>query len=165
MQASFTCNSSGESNSSNTPLEQRVAVYSFRWAEGILKLAKQAHPRAWEIWGPFLGLSDRQLTFLLASKAPEWPVLRSMAQTLDKWLVKQGTCGQVSGKTIAILLSTLVKSHCKIEQKALKAYLTARLSQTSIEEQVKEAEGAPLAPSNLSNVDARGRRWKQASLF
>lgn len=165
MQASFTCSSSEESNSSNATIEKREAVYSFHWAESILKLAKQAHLRAWEIWGPFLGLSDRQLVFLLASKAPEWPVLRSMAQTLDRWLVKQGSCGQVSGKTVAILLSTLVKSHCKIEQKPLKAYLTARLAQTSIEEQVKEAEGAPLAPSNLSYVDARGRTWKQASLF
>jgi len=165
METSFTCSSNLANNSPACSTEKRQAKYSYRWAASILNLARRAHPRAWEIFGPFLGLSDRQLSFLIAANAPEWPVLRSLAQTLDRWLIKQSTVGDVNGKTIIILLSTLVKSHCKIEQKALQGYLTTRLNRTTLEEQVKEAEGAPLAPSNLSNVDARGRVWKQASLF
>jgi hypothetical protein len=118
-------------NSTIQERAHREAKYSFDWALSIIIRAQQSHPRAWEIFGPILGLSTRQLSFLLACDAPEWPYIRSLAQQLDKWIiqaekVRPGSSSTIEGR--AGIIRGLAYKCQKCPFPPLKAYLTAKFS-------------------------------------
>lgn len=117
-------------NSTISDTAKRSAKYSFDWSLMIIQKAQRSHPRAWEILGPILGLSTRQLSFLLACDAPEWPYIRSLAQLLDKWIIRQENLRPGSSSTIEAregLLSGLANQVKKCPFPPLRTYLTARI--------------------------------------
>jgi len=119
------------SNSTISEAVHRTAKYSFDWSLAIVQKAQRSHPRAWEIFGPILGLSTRQLSFLLACDAPEWPWIRSIAKQMDIWLTRQEALRPGSSSTNevkAAFLSGLTCRCLKCPFPPLKAYLTARIS-------------------------------------
>lgn len=119
------------SNSTICERSHREAKYSFDWALTIIQRAQRSHARAWEFLGPILGLSTRQLSFLLACDAPEWPYIRSLAQLLDKWITRQENLRPGSSSTIEIragFLSGLANQVKKCPFPPLKSYLTARIN-------------------------------------
>ena len=118
------------SNSTISEASRRSAKYSFDWALMIIEKALRSHPRAWEFLGPILGLSTRQLSFLLACDAPEWPYIRSLAQLLDKWIIRQENLRPGTSSTIEAregFLSGLANQVKKCPFPPLKSYLTARI--------------------------------------
>lgn len=155
MQALLTCSSAEGLTSARKP---RTAVYSLNWAAIVVSRALQSYPRAWEIIMDVTALEMRQLVILLASNDPSWPALRSMVHTLDRWLKRQELAGPADLKKLPIttqMLSTLVRVGGKNAPESLLHYLTTRISQLTIEEQVKRAEGAASsAPDILSGPPA-----------
>lgn len=131
---------------------KRTPVYSLSWALTIVKRALESRPRGWEIIKAVTELSDPQLAYLIACSDPSWPVLRSMAQVADNWALQQvrfGPDGTFKHLTTTLMLSTLIKFGGKNAPESLKAYLTARISQLTIEEQVKRAEGEASADPDI----------------
>lgn len=136
------------SNQSAQPLNKRVAVYSFNWANAKVDQALKSHPRAWEIIKLWSGLCDRQLAFLLACNDPAWPALRSLAHQYDKWNAKQARCNPDAPLTTIQTLSILLRICGESLPDSLRGHLTARYQAIKLKKQVEEGEG-PTGPSGL----------------
>lgn len=121
--------------STNSAPHMRQAIYSFDWAMSIVERAWKSHPRAWEIIGRAFALSKRQLAFLVACNAPEWPYIREISHKLDKWATKQENCRPGSLSTISQengLVRALTRECQKCPIPLLKAYLTAKIEELTL---------------------------------
>ena len=149
---------------SSTPSKDRVPIYSFEWASSKIDLAFKSHPRAWQIFSPILGLSRRQLAYLLACNAPEWPVIRSIVHQISKWLAQQEKIAgrdAMEGFSTENLLSSIKILVCKIDHSDLRIYLTGRISSLILKKQSKQGdpdpkgEGSHLIADPLEDADER----------
>lgn len=148
----FTCILNLSPDTATSAPSKRSPKYSFNWAWEIVGRAAQSHARVWKIFLLLIGLTERQLAFLICCDAPEWPQLRSMLQQLEKWQEKQHRLAngrEFSEETPSQMLSSLLHIKGASLLESLRRYLTDRKNQLRMKEQVKKGEGAPLAPSNL----------------
>lgn len=109
------------------PASHRTPKYSFAWAATIVRQARQSHARGWDILDRFIGLSDRQLAYLIACNAPEWPFIRRLVHVIDNWDHRQARFGPtplVWDKNM--LLNAL--SATDISAEKLVSYLTAQIN-------------------------------------
>lgn len=142
------------SSLSNSGSAERTPLYSFNWAYEKVDTALRSHARAWEIFLPILGLSHRQLAFLLACNAPEWAVIRSIVHQIDRWVQKQARVGPGTPEsqiTTTLLLRCSGRILSMVSIPSLKDYLTARIQKFILQEQVKKG----LSPTGESSLFSR----------
>lgn len=134
-------------SSSTSPIQEpkkRSPVYSLSWAMTIVKRALESYPREWEILLEVTQLCERQLAYLIACSDPSWAALRDMVHTLSRWRAQQVLAGPDNLKELPIttqMLSALVRTGGKNAPETLRAYLTGKITELTIKEQVKRAEG------------------------
>lgn len=113
------------STASSSPTE-RKPIYSFHWASEVVSKALASHARAWEIVRPWIGLSERQLAFLLACNDPAWPGIRRIMQIAEAWETKQAKVGPIPMIWNSYSYKMLLRTS-DISDEKLKNYLTSRL--------------------------------------
>jgi hypothetical protein len=128
----------------------RVPIYSFTWCAEKVEQALQSRARAWEILLGLAGLTPRQCAYLLSCNDPAWPFMRLLSHTLDKWLCKQSLVRSEALPCTSYTLQGLLDLHKNSAPKSLLAYLTGRIQQLKLEEQVKRGEGEGFGPTSPS---------------
>lgn len=121
--------------------DKRIPVYSFSWASAIMAKAIESRARVWKDLLAFLGLSERQCAYLIACNDPAWPFIRTLSHTLDKWQARLTLYSPKIPEITIQLFSTLWSVHKNLCPESMKPYLTARIKQLTLEEQVKKGEG------------------------
>lgn len=110
-----------------SPASSRQPIYSYRWAASVIKRARESHVRGWEILDPLLGLSERQLAFLIACNDPTWPQIRDIVHKAERWDARQRSVGPSPLKWTREDYRMLIVRECKSIVKSLGDYLTGRL--------------------------------------
>jgi len=110
-----------------SPAHSRRPIYSFAWAAGIVQRARASHVRGWEILDPLLGLSERQLAYLIACNDPVWPQIRGLARKAELWDFKQRKHGPNPLRWSRRDYEFLIRRDCKGFVKSFSEYLTSRL--------------------------------------
>lgn len=139
-----------------SPAPSRVPIYSFSWSASVVERARKSYARAWQILDGILGLSERQLAFLIACNAPEWAQIRTLTHTIDRWLRQQERCNPGVTMSTIQLLSNLLRIHKNSLGVSLYQYLTDKLAALILEEQVKEGQGGATAPTCLPFLGGSG---------
>lgn len=88
----------------------------------------------------FWGLSERQVVFLLACNDPNYAVMRSMAHQVEKWQDRGARLSLDMGTTQQ-MCSSLLHLYRKSIELSVHEYLTRRISDMIMEEQVKKGAG------------------------
>lgn len=125
----------------------RTPIYSFTWSAEKVKQAMESHARAWEIVLGLVGITPRQCAYLLACNDPSWPFLRLLSHTLDKWRSHQAILRSEELPCTSYTLQGLLDLHKNSAPEALRRYLTGRIRQLKLGEQVEKGEGAGSGPS------------------
>lgn len=140
-------------------LSKRRPKYSFAWASQIWAQATQSHGGYLEKLVGLLGLSSRQVIYLIACNDETWPIIRDMGHRWGDWERQQERLHLPSvaeTTTPTYLLSDLHRIYRKRCTESFDRYLTARFSQLMMEEQVKSRgwEGdSPDQPSLFSSEE------------
>lgn len=162
--------STADSGRSPTP---RKAIYSYTWSLATFERAYRSHPRGWEILMDLLSMQAPQFVFLIAANSPEWATIRSMVHLIERWDAQQVRIRGEHLEFTTRLLSDVIRTTKGILSESLYRYLTDRIAQLSIEEQLKKGSapsgaGQPLSPSEGSRegveIDHRGRTLRQQEL-
>ena len=123
-----------------TTLSKREPKYSFAWASQIWAAASQSHGGYLEKLIGLIGLSSRQVIFLIACNDETWPIIREMGHLWGTWEAQQRRLGLPSVEEVqtpTYLLSDLHRIFRKRCSERFDRYLTARFSQLILNEQVK----------------------------
>jgi len=155
--------STGET--SNSQRKTRDPIYSFNWAATIVSKQRGSHVRAWELFDGILGLSERQLAFLVACNDPAWPEIREISHRISKWAERCATLaaeGPGNYLTAAALLVALPEILKKSPKSPFLDYLTARIRRLMLMEQVKKGEERFYRSSGLFAEGESGQAEKQA---
>jgi len=67
-------------------------VYSISWAAGVFSRFTAVHPRGWQIFNVLVNFPPQTMARLIAANDPDWPQIRSMVHTIDKWLEGPSRC-------------------------------------------------------------------------
>jgi len=110
----------------------RIPKYSFTWALHIVEKARESHPRGWKILDPVLGLSNRQLAYLIACNDPTWPQIRTLVHRIERWESRQALCRGKSLNWGRGDWESLFRLECKIFVKSFQEYLTARITKVTL---------------------------------
>jgi len=110
----------------------RTPKYSFTWAAHIIDKAWESHPRGWEILSPVLGLSRRQLAYLIACNDPTWPQIRTLVHRIERWEARQQLCRGEGLPWSRGDWESLFRLECKSFVKSLQEYLTGRISKLTL---------------------------------
>lgn len=132
----------------------RKAIYSYAWSLTTFERAYRSHARGWEILMDLLNMQTPQFVFLIAANSPEWATIRSMVHLIERWDAQQL---RIKGEHLQIttqMLSVLVRTTKGILSESLYRYLTGRISDLSIEEQLKKGSAPSGAGQPLSLFEA-----------